>query len=113
MSHEFEKNEKNIINTGTSEQDYGFEVLNIKRSNCDYIYESIYATIFNFLQRSRVIYKDIVIEDLRNEKCCFAGNPELLKNCDTIQKLAKQSLILPSVGGNLRKIIEEYLKKYE
>lgn len=56
--------------------------------------------------------KDIVIEDLRNEKCCFAGNPELLKNCDTIQKLAKQSLILPSVGGNLRKIIEEYFSSH-
>lgn len=52
--------------------------------------------------------KDIVIDDLCSEKCCFAGKPELLKNCNSIEKLSNLPLVLPSVGGNLRKIIEEY-----
>lgn len=52
--------------------------------------------------------KDIIIGDLCAEKCCFAGRPELLKECDNIESLSNLPLILPSVGGNLRKIVEEY-----
>jgi DNA-binding transcriptional LysR family regulator len=52
--------------------------------------------------------KDIIIENLYAAKCCFAGKKTLMDKCDTINDLATRPLILPSVGGNLRKIIEEY-----
>ena len=56
--------------------------------------------------------KDIIVEYLSSEECCFAGKPKLLETCDTAEKLSKQSLILPSVGGNLRKIIDEYFSSH-
>lgn len=47
-----------IINTGTSNFDYGFKVVGIKNDICEYPHKSIYAIIFNLLQRTTVISKD-------------------------------------------------------
>ena len=52
--------------------------------------------------------KDIIIGDIYEETCCFAGRESLMGNCKDIKSLASSPLIIPSVGGNLRKIIEEY-----
>ena len=59
---------KNIINVGTSEQDYGFEVLGIKNDVCTYEYKSVYAVVFNLMQRSNIIHKDIIVEEFEKNK---------------------------------------------
>ena len=47
-----------VINTGTSNFDYGFKVVGIKNDICEYPHKSIYAIIFNLLQRTTIICKD-------------------------------------------------------
>ena len=52
--------------------------------------------------------KDIIIKNLSEEKCCFAGKENLMKSCHNIEELLNLPLVLPSIGGNLRKIIDGY-----
>lgn len=47
-------------------------------------------------------------KQISDEKCCFVGDKSLMENCNTIFDLAKLPLIIPTVGGSLRKMIDEY-----
>lgn len=67
-NYEINTENKNIINVGTSEQDYGFEVCGIKYDICTYEYKSIYAIIFNLMQRSNIIHKDIIVEEFEKNR---------------------------------------------
>lgn len=67
-SIEKNKTVRNIINVKTSEQDSIFEIFGIKEMICSYQYKSIYAIIFNFMQRSSIIYKDIIVEEFERNK---------------------------------------------
>ena len=67
-SIEKNKTVRNIINVKTSEQDSIFEIFGIKEMICSYQYKSIYAIIFNFMQTSSIIYKDINVEEFERNK---------------------------------------------
>lgn len=47
-------------------------------------------------------------KQISNEKCCFVGDKEMMKNCNSVKDLANLPLIVPTVGGSLRKMIDEY-----
>lgn len=98
------------------------KIINFINDNPDIhlkIIEKSSASLKEMLQNNEV---DIVIDDSFNasdnqnfetkeffkEKCCFAGKKELVEKCTSIDELSKAPLILPSIGGNLRKLVDEY-----
>lgn len=58
-----------------------------------------------FLNIDNQLYE---VKEISSESCCFVGDKSLMENCKTVKSLSELPLILPTVGGNLRKIIDEY-----
>lgn len=51
-------------------------------------------------------------KELSNESCCFVGDKELMENCKSVEDLSQLPMIVPSIGGYLRNIIDEYFSSY-
>lgn len=83
------------------------------------IIEKSSASLKEMLQNEEI---DIIIDDSFNipdnqnfeikefykEKCCFAGTKELMDKCTSIENLCNSSLVLPSIGANLRRLADAY-----
>ena len=58
--------------------------------------------------------EDIIeVKGLSDERLCFAGDKLLMKDCKTVKDLSKLPLVIPTVGGFLRKVIDEYFLSYK
>ena len=83
--------QKYIINTRTSEQETSFEILNLKENICNYPYKSIYAIIFNALQKNKIIQKDTIINEFIKEKGINVNFSKVFRFEITILSLIKNN----------------------
>lgn len=90
----FEKTNKiiePIINIGTSEKDNGFKICGISNNICSYEYKSIYAVIFNIMQRNNIMYKDKIVEEFEIENSIKVNYNKVYRYEMTILLLIKNN----------------------
>ena len=106
-----EKSDDIVINSGTSKTSNGFTIKNIRYDECNYKYKSIYAVIFNLLQRSKKLDKDNLIIEYEKEKGLTVDYNIVYKYEMTILALIKNNYFIK----NTLKVysVDKYINEIE